>query len=104
MIIIEGAHLTRDPQRHEGRNGDFLTFGVAENHRRRDGDGNWIEDGTTYYDVTVGGRTNLIDNVEASLSKGAWWLRAVGLHLLGAPVVSDTKDREAIVAKLKVER
>lgn len=34
----------------------------------------------------------------------AWWLRAVGLHLLGAPVVSDTKDREAIVAKLKVER
>ena len=70
MIIIEGAHLTRDPQRHEGRNGDFLTFGVAENHRRKDADGEWQDDGATFYDITVGGGTNLVDNIEASLSKG----------------------------------
>ena len=70
MIIIEGANLTRDPQRHEGRNGDFLTFGVAENHRRKDADGEWQDDGATFYDITVGGGTNLVDNIEASLSKG----------------------------------
>ena len=33
----------------------------------------------------------------------AWWLRAVGLHVLGAPIVSETKARAEVVAKLQVE-
>lgn len=45
-----------DPEQRTAKNGEpFVTFSVASNARRRDDDGNWVDTGTSWFDVTAFG-------------------------------------------------
>lgn len=45
-----------DPEQRTAKNGEpFVTFSVASNTRRRDDDGNWVDTGISWFDVTAFG-------------------------------------------------
>lgn len=45
-----------DPEQRTAKSGDpFITFSVASNTRRQDNDGNWVDVGTSWFDVTAFG-------------------------------------------------
>lgn len=73
-ITVTG-NLTSDPELRFTPSGKaVLSFGLAENHHRRDAAGGWEQTGTTFYSVTRwGGQSSSaeVDAIAESLSKGA---------------------------------
>ena len=67
-ISIEG-NLTKDPELRYTQSGSAVaSFTVAENHFKKDQQGQWVQAGTSFYDCSVWNR--LAENVAESLSKG----------------------------------
>lgn len=55
-ITIQG-NTTADPElRFTPNGGAVLNFNLAENHRKKDQQGTWQDDGTTFYRVAVWGK------------------------------------------------
>lgn len=59
--------LTRDPK-DIGKQNAMVVFGVAQNHSRKNKEGDWQEDGTSFYDVVAYGE--LAEEVYEELKKG----------------------------------
>lgn len=67
-ITITG-NLTRDPELRFTPSGKAVAnLGVAENHRRRDDSGEWVDGETTYWRVSVWG--DQAEHVAESLAQG----------------------------------
>ena len=69
LITVTG-NLTADPEIRFTPSGIAVAnFTVAENHRRRNDDGEWVDTGTTFHNVTLW--REYAENVAESLRKGS---------------------------------
>lgn len=77
------GRVVADPEEVDTKNGQLVTFSVADNKRYLDRDANeWKDGGTTYYDVGVN-REQLGANVMASVKQGQL-VNVEGNHVVNA--------------------